>query len=183
MVSRLARTLAVVSIAVAFTACSSKDDDSSYLRQPATDGWVSAPVFASVAANTVHLTGDEEIPNAVDTKAVGQFLLKLNEDGTLDFKLIASNIQNVTQAHIHRAAKGSNGGVVVWLYPAAPPAKLIPGRSSGILSEGTISASSLVGSLAGQPLSALIAEIEAGRAYVNVHTQQFPGGEIRGQFE
>ncbi|MGH2603614.1 MAG: CHRD domain-containing protein [Dehalococcoidia bacterium] len=40
-----------------------------------------------------------------------------------------------------------------------------------------------MGSLAGQPLSALIAQIQSGNAYVNVHTTQFPGGEIRGQLD
>jgi hypothetical protein len=33
----------------------------------------------------------------------------------------------------------------------------------------------------GQPLSALIDQIEAGNTYVNVHTSAHTGGEIRGQ--
>ena len=61
-----------------------------------------------------------------------------------------------------------------------------------MLSTGTITAANLIGTLAGQPLSALVGEINAGNAYVNVHTNDgqdptnegpgdFPGGEIRGQ--
>jgi hypothetical protein len=39
-----------------------------------------------------------------------------------------------------------------------------------VIGRGTITAANLIGPLAGQPLSALIAVIEAGGAYVNVHT-------------
>lgn len=141
-----------------------------------------APVYADLEASTTHLTGDQERPTPIDTRAVGQFVMKDNGDGTIDFKLIASNIQNVTQAHIHRitTAGAETGGIVVWLYPAGPPAVLIPGRSSGILAQGTFSAANFVGTLAGQPLSTLLADIAAGRAYVNVHTSANPPGEIRG---
>jgi hypothetical protein len=50
-----------------------------------------------------------------------------------------------------------------------------------VLATGTITAADLVGPLAGQPLSALVDAMEAGETYVNVHTSQFPAGEIRGQ--
>jgi hypothetical protein len=128
-----------------------------------------------------HLSGREEVP-AADTRAQGQAIFHLRADGTqLSYTLIAANIQNVTQAHIHVGASGANGPVVAWLYPSAPPAVLIPGRSNGVLAEGTITAANLVGPLAGQPLSALIAQVTAGNTYAYVHTSQFPGGEVRGQ--
>ena len=61
-----------------------------------------------------------------------------------------------------------------------------------VLATGTITAANLVGPLAGQPLSALLAELRSGNAYANVHTNDglgdpntgpgdFPGGEIRAQ--
>jgi hypothetical protein len=84
-------------------------------------------------------------------------------------------------AHIHLAPAGENGPVVAWLYPSGPPPVLIEGRFSGVLAEGTITANSLIGLLAGQDLSALIEEFEKGNAYVNVHTTQHPAGEVRGQ--
>lgn len=128
-----------------------------------------------------HLTGAEEVP-AVDTRAQGQAIFKLSPDGTeLHYKLIVANIENVLMAHIHLAPAGANGPVVVWLYPDGPPPQLIPGRSQGVLAEGVITAGDLVGLLAGGNMADLIAEIEAGNAYVNVHTEQFPGGEVRGQ--
>lgn len=146
--------------------------------------FASAELLASRASPThagTHLSGGEEVPPN-DSRAQGQLNLRLSADGeTLTFKLIAANVQNITQAHLHRAPAGTNGGIVVWLYPAGPPAQLIPGRHSGVLAEGEITAGSLVGSLAGQPLAALLDEIRAGNIYANVHTSQFPPGEIRGQ--
>ncbi len=79
------------------------------------------------------------------------------------------------------APPGQNGGVVVWLYPSAPPPQLIPGRTNGTLATGTITDANLVGSLAGQGLAALLDAMEAGNTYVNVHTTAYPAGEIRGQ--
>lgn len=128
-----------------------------------------------------HLSGDQEIPRA-ETNATGQTIFKLSKDGTeLEYKLIVANIENVTMAHIHVAPAGANGGVVAWLYPDSAPPQLIPGRTNGILAEGIITSADLVGSLAGATLQDLIDLMIAGQTYVNVHTSQYPGGEIRGQ--
>jgi hypothetical protein len=128
-----------------------------------------------------HASGREEVPER-DTRARGQAIFQVSADGTeLHYKLIVANIQNVTQAHIHMAPAGANGPVVLWLYPAGPPAQLIPGRSQGILAEGTVGGAQLVGPLAGQPLSALVDAMRAGNTYVNVHTTLYPPGEVRGQ--
>jgi hypothetical protein len=146
--------------------------------------------LGSGAAHTVsehnlrtHLTGAEENP-VRETDAQGQAIFQVNDDSTaISYKLIVANIENVTQAHIHLAPAGVNGGIVAWLYPAAPPSQLIPGRTQGTLGEGEITAASLVGSLSGSPLSALLDAMRNGGAYVNVHTSQFPPGEIRGQID
>lgn len=128
-----------------------------------------------------HLSGGEEVP-ANDSAATGQAIFKLDRTSeVINYRIIVANIENVTQAHIHLAPAGSNGGVVVWLYPDGPPAQLIPGRSDGVLATGTITAADLVGGLAGLDLSDLVEAMRTGNAYVNVHTSQFPGGEIRDQ--
>jgi hypothetical protein len=145
-------------------------------------GLAATPVLAGPNRNySTHLTGAEEVP-PVETRAQGQAIFMLSKDGeTLFYKLIVANIENVVQAHIHLAASGANGPVVVWLYPSGPPAQLIPGRFNGVLAQGAITAADLAGPLAGMTISDLIAAIEAGNAYVNVHTSQYPAGEIRGQ--
>jgi hypothetical protein len=144
------------------------------------------PVFSHEAGQTghqfsTHMTGAEEVPPN-DSRARGQTILRLSPDGTeLSYRLIVANIQNVTMTHIHLAPPGVNGPVVAWLYPDGPPAELIPGRSSGILATGVITAEDLVGPLAGATLADLLEEMRAGNTYVNVHTSQYPAGEIRGQ--
>jgi hypothetical protein len=165
-------------LVLAAAACTGSPD-----RAPIASAELVAPVFAAAAAHATHLTGARERPNPVDTKAVGQLVIKDGGDGSISFRLIASNIQNVTQAHIHRItnpAGNGTGGIVVWLYPPAPPLQLIPGRSSGILAEGSFTAANFVGTLAGQSMDVLLAELAAGNLYVNVHTSANPPGEIRG---
>jgi hypothetical protein len=144
---------------------------------------VGVATAAVVSTWTASLRASEEVALVpVESNARGQAVLQLSADGSeLHYRLIVANIENVTQAHIHMAPRGANGAVVAWLYPDGPPTQLIPGRSSGILATGTITAASLVGPLAGEPLGSLVDAIAAGNAYVNVHTTQYPPGEIRGQ--
>jgi hypothetical protein len=128
-----------------------------------------------------HLSGREEVPMR-DTRAQGQATFKLSADGlSLEYKLVVANIEDVTQAHIHVAPAGVSGAFVAWLYPSGPPAMLIPGRSQGVLGQGVITAANLVGDLAGESLDALLDLLRNGGAYVNVHTELYPPGEIRGQ--
>jgi hypothetical protein len=130
----------------------------------------------------------ENPPN--ESQAQGQAILKVSDDGaSVSYKLIASNIDNVVQAHIHIGSPTVNGPIVVFLYGLVASGG---GRHDGVLSEGAFTAANLIGPLAGHPLSDLLAEIAAGNAYVNVHTNDgiaptntgpgdFPGGEVRGQ--
>jgi hypothetical protein len=134
-----------------------------------------------------HLTGDQEVPSnplapPVVTNATGQINLKLSADGTeLYYKLIVANIESVRFAHLHQAAVGANGPVVVDLFMPMP---LIPVISpQGVLAEGVITAASLKGPLAGKTLADLVAAIEAGNIYANVHSIKYPGGELRGQVD
>lgn len=175
---------------------------------------VRAPLFA-VGGNSggngdvnlgTHLTGDEEVlavapgaPHPADSRAQGEAIFRFNSDGTVDFRLIASNIDNAFMAHIHCGAAGSNGPIRMWLYPPSLP-PLPPfgptgtagaagsGRHSGVLSAGTFNPTGVT--CPGG--AALVDAIRAGGTYVNVHTNDgvgasntgpgdFPGGEIRGQ--
>jgi len=143
----------------------------------------------NVKVNTMvtHLTGHEEGPPR-DTKAQGNAHFEIEDDG-VSYKLIVANIHNVVASHIHLGAAGTNGPIVAFLYGSVAPGG---GRIQGVIAEGQITESDLIGPLTGHPLSDLIDAIEAGNIYVNVHTNDgqgspntgpgdFPGGEIRGQ--
>ena len=122
------------------------------------------------------LKDSNEVPPR-DTNAAGNAIFRVLNDDEIYFKLIVANIDNVLDAHIHLAAEGINGPVVVDLYPGGNTGP----QTEGILSEGIITTANLVGPLTGLTLEDLIEAMAAGNTYVNVHTTQFPGGEIRGQ--
>lgn len=175
---------AVVSITVAIalgatTGCGEESSD------PTDPDYITVPAFQVGAAGDdafrAHAHGAEEVP-PVDTKAQGQGNFRLSQDGSeLRYRLNVANIHDVMQAHIHLGPVGEDGPIVAWLYPAAPPAELIPGRFQGVLGEGTVTAAELMGPLEGMDLEALVDELRGGNAYVNVHTSANPGGEVRGQ--
>jgi CHRD domain len=141
-----------------------------------------------------NLIGLQEVP-AISTTGKGTFEARVNDSGTaMDFKLQWENLQgaSVTQAHIHFGQPAVNGGIIIWLCgsatnpgPAGTP--VCPGPLDGTV-EGTIDASKVVGPATppGQGILATefaeaLKAIRAGMAYANVHTNTWPGGEIRGQ--
>jgi len=129
---------------------------------------------------SARLSAADEVPTNAST-ATGNAIFFTSDGASIRFRLKVADIQNVLQAHIHVAAAGVNGPVVVFLYPPAPPAVLIPGPFDGTLGEGTFTAANLRGPLAGMTVPDLLAQMLAGNTYANVHTSQFTGGEIRGQ--
>ena len=129
------------------------------------------------------LNGGEEVP-PVKTKAQGEATFNLSKDGdSIHYKITVSNLENVNMAHIHQGAFGKNGPIVVWLYPSEPSAKLISGKTDGVLAEGAITSANLAGPLKGKTITDLLNDIKSGNAYVNVHTLQNAAGEIRGQIK
>jgi hypothetical protein len=198
----LGRRIGLLAVAVFLTACTSD-------KPTPTAFEVRAPLFVmggNSASNLgTHLTGDEEVclpaQCPVVTPAVspaqGQAIFSVNADGSaVDFRLIASNIDNAFMAHIHCGAAGTNGPIRMWLYPvigATGPtggAPLILGPQNGVLASGTFNPTGIT-CPDGTPL---LTAIRNGLTYVNVHTNDgqapantgpgdFPGGEIRGQID
>ena len=167
----------------ALAACDTTEADPTALSADVEVAFVTAPAHARNAV-AAPMTGAQEAPTPVDTRARGAAKFQLSADGTsIDYRLNVANIENVLMAHIHMEVPGVAGPVVVWLYPAAPPAQLIPGRTQGTLAAGTFTAANLMGPLAGMTIADLWDAIRDGRTYVNVHTTANPPGEIRGQID
>ncbi len=89
---------------------------------------------------STHSNGSMEVP-VRDSQGQAQAIFHLSNDGSeLDFKLIATNIEGVTQSHIHCGPEGVNGPVVVFLY-GFNAAGVAP---NGILNEGTITDANVI---------------------------------------
>lgn len=139
------------------------------------------PVFASSNVTeqlfTAKLFGDMEVP-PIETNATGwaEFRPILTEN-TVTYTLNVTDIDNVTAAHIHNGKPNQNGPIVVTLFrPDIPTPKMV----SGLLSEGDITSDNLEGPLVDKQISDLLNAMHSMGLYVNVHTTQYPDGEIRG---
>jgi CHRD domain len=111
----------------------------------------------------VPLTAAEQVP---PVKSAGTGTADLTWDpGTriLTWRVTYSDMSSpVTMAHFHHDARGHNGPVVIWLTKKGGPV------ASPIVGKATLSVKDAE-------------EFEAGDWYINVHTKDHPGGEIRGQ--
>jgi hypothetical protein len=144
------------------------------------------------------MTGYQEVP-ALSTVAEGRFKARIDDSADrIDYELSYGDLEGtVTQAHIHFAQRSVNGGISVWLCESAtnpsPSASTPTCPQSGTVT-GTITPLEVIGPgsppavppLGGQGIDPgqfeeLVAAIRAGRTYANVHSNKFPGGEIRGQ--
>lgn len=103
------------------------------------------------------LTGAKEVP-ANESDAKGTAELIYNKDTKIFALTVTHDIANPTAGHIHMGAVGENGDVI---FPFDSPESPITLTSSE-LTEAQIDA------------------LNKGNLYVNIHTEEFPGGEIRG---
>jgi|SRR6188768_3016130 len=125
-----------------------------------------------------NLTAGEEVP-ARPTAANGtaQFIVDGNQ---ISYAIEVDDITAITFSHIHAlAAPGANAPVRLFLYPPAagttPPQVTVTEKH--ILVQATVDASAVSGITYNELLDAM----RSGNAYVNVHTAEFPSGEMRGQ--
>jgi hypothetical protein len=138
-----------------------------------------SPVFATGRSFHAFLGGFEEVPSVL-TNGSGFFHATVNRDGSISYFLKVRDLSSTfAQAHIHFGQKDVNGGVMVFLCggPSVPCAEEV---------RGTLSAASVVGAATAQgvatgDIDAVIETLRSGNTYVNVHTANFPAGEIRGQ--
>ncbi len=125
------------------------------------------------------LTGKEEVP-PVKTQATGRadFTIPAGAED-IAYWISVSKIENVTGIHIHEGKKGKNGPPVADIYSG--PKK--EGMLNGVIAEGKITPDHLMGPLKGKTTDALLKLMKAKNCYVNIHTDKFPNGEIRGEIK
>ncbi len=112
---------------------------------------------------TANLQGVQEVPPSGST-ATGYARIFLNESaGTISFIVVFNGLSsNQTDSHIHAPAPiGANAAVAIGFGA-------VGGTSGTITGTRNITPTQ-------------IAQLRAHQGYVNVHTANFPGGEIRGQ--
>ncbi|HSF00949.1 MAG TPA: CHRD domain-containing protein [Nitrososphaeraceae archaeon] len=135
--------------------------------------------YATLAGFNVELSGNEEVP-PVQTDATGSAEFTAPHFDNIGYSVNVSNIDKVTAAHIHSGKIGENGPIVVTLFKTETPS-IEP--INGNLASGNITNANLEGPMAGKTVIDLTKSMELGETYVNVHTEENPNGEIRGQIK
>ena len=131
--------------------------------------------FAQEQRAIANLSGQEEVP-PVQTQATGIAEFTLMGMESVNYTVNASNIQGVTAGHIHLGKPGENGPVVITLFKYDTP-------MDQVSETGSFTAADQEGPMAGQPFQELGTDALNGDLYVNIHTEQNPNGEIRGQIQ
>ena len=133
------------------------------------------------------LIGYQEVP-AISTEGDGTFRARMIDDDAFKFRLTYEDLSSpVLQSHIHFGQKSVNGGIAVFLCSnlGNGPAGTAACPPNGGTVTGTITAEDVVGpatqGIAPGEFEEVLDAIRAGVAYVNVHTDTFKSGEIRGQ--
>ncbi len=108
----------------------------------------------------VMLSGQNEVP-PVQTGASASGMMMVNPDHTVSGKIDVSGM-TPTAAHIHEGAMGANGKVIIPLQQKGNEFSTPPGAK-----------------LTDEQYEAY----KQGKLYVNVHSKEHPGGEIRAQLK
>jgi hypothetical protein len=130
-----------------------------------------------------NLTGPAEVPLTL-TGASGTLQLTISDDdSSVHFVLSYQGLEtHIRFSHIHIGKPTDSGGVTIFFCggggrPDCP-------EGSGTV-EGDFTSDDVIGlpaqTLAPNDLAALLAAIRSGETYANLHTDDSPGGEIRGQ--
>jgi hypothetical protein len=131
------------------------------------------------------LNSFREVPS-LSTTGRGEFRARIVDDETIAYELSWSGLEgtDVLAAHIHLGQPGVIGGVIAFLCGGDKPA--CPDASSAAVT-GEIAPENVAGpeaqGIAPGEFAEVLRALRAGAVYANVHTDIFPGGEIRGQVE
>jgi CHRD domain len=143
---------------------------------------VAPAAYSQTQSFSASLSGANEVP-PINTAGTGDFEMK-NQQGMITFSLNFSDLSStLTVAHLHFAPTKVSGGVMIFLcggggQPDCPAAT--EGTITGTITAANVTGPTTQGIDVGDLDSALEA-VHTGLSYVNMHTTNFAGGEIRGQ--
>jgi CHRD domain len=148
-------------------------------------GLFTVPVAqAATEMFSAKLLGDNEVPPN-NTAGTATFQMQIDTTTTtITFTLTFSGLSGAPSvAHLHFAPTNVAGGVMIFLcgggnQPACPAAT--SGTITGTITAANVTGPTAQGIAAGDLASALEA-VREGLSYANMHTANFPAGEIRGQ--
>jgi hypothetical protein len=128
------------------------------------------------------LSGKDEVPpTESNSTGTAKFQVNQNNDNEsqVSYWVNITGIKDVNEAHIHNGTTGENGDIVATLSNG----KSAKGddRPPKIGFAGNITKDELQGPLKNKEISDLVSLMSDGNAYVNVHTDKYPDGAIRGQ--
>jgi hypothetical protein len=131
-----------------------------------------------------NLTGSEEIPFA---RSEGQgkalFWMPVTMMDNAIYSVNFTGLDNVNQAHVHNGSEGENGPIILTLFNKDDPiwADYPYSVNGSSVIEGTFNATEFEGPYEGKTMEEFTNALRNGDLYVNVHTQEYPTGELRGQ--
>ncbi len=119
----------------------------------------------------------------VETDAMGSAAFQFR-NGQVTFVLSVLGVEDTFMTHIHEGEP--LGPIAVWLHDfEQQDEELISGSFSGLLDAGTITDDAIAAGRADDAETNSVADlqalVDAGEAFVNLHTEQFPDGELAGQ--
>ena len=122
----------------------------------------------------------------VDTRATGKCEVEFDE-GLTKVRVrvrVRDTVGDVTRGHFHCGRPGQNGPIAFGLFEPGP-CDFDSGRLSCTLTSADLTdVANACGTAVGRPVSniaALLFAMRDGLVYCNVHTTQYPGGEVRAQ--
>ena len=111
----------------------------------------------------VNLSGVQEVP-VVNTGAAGYGNITVDDNSrAIGGSVTTKGLVGATAAHIHEGAPGTNGPVIIPLTRVSDTVWTVP--AGAVLTEAQMNS------------------YRAGNLYINVHTEKYKGGEIRGQIK
>lgn len=164
--TRLLALSLVASTAIALAACQTRTNDGTEQPSPSAEpeavrtsvGSRVPPAFKDAKEFTATLSAGQEVP-PTDSRGTGIATFTLDESGLQYSVSVTGLASKLTSAHLHLGALGVSGPVIV---PIAFQGSQTKGKWTNLSQEQ-------------------LNELRASNVYVNVHTEKYQSGEVRGQ--